>query len=320
MTSGLEAFAGWKSAIEGRLAGHLDQAQTQLAARLAGTGQASPLTAPVAQAALARLLQAMRHGVLNGGKRARALLLLSAAQLSGADPLQDEVLDAACAVEFVHAFSLVHDDMPCMDDDDLRRGQPTVHVAYDEPTALLVGDALQTLAFECLAVSPGPADRQLRLIRSLAQATGALGMAGGQAVDIAAVGQTPAQHELEAMHRLKTGALIVASVEMGGLMGRETSPSSELLGRLVAYAQNLGLAFQVVDDLLDASADTQTLGKTAGKDQAQGKPTFVSLMGHDRASDYANQLLAQALAPLSCYGPSADALRGLAKALTHRAY
>lgn len=316
MTKGLEAFASWKSAIEARLAFQLDQARARMIDQMGGQGQA----VPGAQAALTRLIKAMRHGVLNGGKRARGLLLMAAAQAGGADPTQQDVLDAACAVEFVHAFSLVHDDMPCMDDDDLRRGQPTVHVAYDEPTALLVGDALQTLAFECLSVSQGPADRQLGLIRSLAQATGALGMAGGQAIDIAAVGQTPAQQELEAMHRLKTGALIVASVEMGGLMASEASRSSDFLNHLVVYAKNLGLAFQVVDDLLDASADTQTLGKTAGKDQAQGKPTFVSLMGHDRASDYAAELLQCALNPLSGYGPSADALRGLAQALTHRAY
>jgi len=316
VTAGLGAFANWKLAIEARLSFQLDQAQSRMTDQMTSQGRA----APGAQAALSRLIKAMRHGVLNGGKRARGLLLMAAAQASEAEPTQEAVLDAACAVEFVHAFSLVHDDMPCMDDDDLRRGQPTVHVAYDEPTALLVGDALQTLAFECLSVSPGPADRQLRLIRSLAQATGALGMAGGQAIDIAAVGQTPGQQELEAMHRLKTGALIVASVEMGGLMGPAASQSTDGLRHLVAYAQNLGLAFQVVDDLLDASADTQTLGKTAGKDQAQGKPTFVSLMGHDRASDYAAQLLQQALAELSGYGASADALRGLAQALTHRAY
>ena len=316
MTKGLEAFASWKSAIEARLAFQLDQVQARMIDQMGGQGQ----VVPGAQAALTRLIQAMRHGVLNGGKRARGLLLMAAAQAGGADPTEQDVLDAACAVEFIHAFSLVHDDMPCMDDDDLRRGQPTVHVAYDEPTALLVGDALQTLAFECLSLSPGPADRQLRLIRSLAQATGALGMAGGQAIDIAAVGQTPEQPELEAMHRLKTGALIVASVEMGGLMGPLAHQSTDWLDHLVIYARNLGLAFQVVDDLLDASADTQTLGKTAGKDQAQGKPTFVSLMGHDRASDYAAKLLQRALNPLSGYGPSADALRGLAQALTHRAY
>ena len=169
MTTGLEAFASWKSAIEARLAFQLDQAQARMIDQMGGQGQG----VPGAQAALTRLIQAMRHGVLNGGKRARGLLLMAAAQAGGADPIQQDVLDAACAVEFVHAFSLVHDDMPCMDDDDLRRGQPTVHVAYDEPTALLVGDALQTLAFECLSVGSGPADRQLRLIRCLAQATGA---------------------------------------------------------------------------------------------------------------------------------------------------
>jgi farnesyl diphosphate synthase len=316
VSGGMPVFADWKSAIEARLAHQLDQAHVRMVDQMTRHGQA----APSAQAALSRLIQAMRHGVLNGGKRARGLLVLSAAQLSGADPCHEDVLDAACAVEFVHAFSLVHDDMPCMDDDDLRRGQPTVHVAYDEPTALLVGDALQTLAFECLAFGAGSADRRLRLTQCLARATGALGMAGGQAIDIAAVGQQLGQAELEAMHRLKTGALIVASVEMGGLMGPKAEGSADLSAQLVVYAQNIGLAFQVVDDLLDASGDTQTLGKTAGKDRAQGKPTFVSLMGHDAASTYAAQLLAQALAALSTHGPSADALRELAQALTHRAY
>ncbi|MEY4083482.1 MAG: hypothetical protein RL483_851 [Pseudomonadota bacterium] len=297
----------WKTSLEQRLAVHLSKPTAQAAA-------------PAASQSLSRLQQAMRHGVLNGGKRARGLLVLAAATASGADPKDQGVLDVACALELVHAFSLVHDDLPCMDDDDLRRGQPTVHVAFDEPTALLVGDALQTLAFECLAERAGSAELTIELVGRLAQATGALGMAGGQAIDIAAVGQKLDQQELEAMHRLKTGALISAAVEMGGCLGPRRQSDSHWMDSLGVFAQALGLAFQVVDDLLDASADTQTLGKTAGKDQAQGKPTFVSLMGLDQARSYARSLHDRALSALDHAGPEAMALRQMAQALTQRAY
>ena len=269
--------------------------------------------------ALTRLWSAMSYAVLNGGKRARALLLMASAEASGADPLSRVVLDAAAAVECVHAFSLVHDDLPCMDDDDLRRGQPTVHVAFDEPTALLVGDGLQTLAFELLMATEASDQTRVALCRSLANATGARGMAGGQAVDIAAVGVPLAQSELEAMHALKTGALISASAEMGVLAGPKAS-DPDLRASVLAYAQALGLSFQVIDDVLDATADSNTLGKTAGKDQAQDKPTFIRLLGLEASRAYAQSLLDHALASIEPLGPEGDRLRALALALTHRVH
>jgi len=268
---------------------------------------------------LSRLWAAMRHGVLNGGKRVRGLLLMGAARATGANPLSQTSLDLACALECVHAFSLVHDDLPCMDDDALRRGQPTVHVAFDEATALLVGDALQTLGFELVTSCGAPPERCLPMVRSLAQATGATGMAGGQAVDIGVVGQTMTQAELEDMHRLKTGALIRAAVQIGALAGPH-GPDSQAFGALTRFAELLGLAFQVVDDILDAQSDTQTLGKTAGKDRESGKPTFISLLGPVASRDYAAQLHVQALAALETFGAEADPLREIAHALTRRAH
>ncbi|MEY4013339.1 MAG: farnesyl diphosphate synthase [Pseudomonadota bacterium] len=268
---------------------------------------------------LARLWSAMAYAVLNGGKRARALLVMASAEATGADPLARVVLDAAAAVECVHAFSLVHDDLPCMDDDDLRRGQPTVHVAFDEPTALLVGDALQTLAFELLMDTHASDQTKVALCRSLAGATGARGMAGGQAVDIAAVGVGLTQRELEAMHALKTGALITASAEMGVLAGPHASNAAQL-DMIRSYARALGLSFQVVDDVLDATADSLTLGKTAGKDQAQDKPTFIRLLGLEASRSYAQSLLDHALASIEPLGAQGDRLRALALALTHRVH
>lgn len=274
---------------------------------------------PAAKIALDRLWAAMRHGVLNGGKRARGLLLMAACQAGRGEPRDQATLDLACALEFVHAFSLVHDDMPCMDDDDLRRGQPTVHVAYDEPTALLVGDALQSLAFEVLACAPSkvPAASRLRMVALLAQATGADGMAGGQAIDIGVVGQVLDQATLEDMHRLKTGALIRAAAEMGALASpRAEDP--EFFEKVSRFSQDLGLAFQVRDDLLDATATTEALGKTAGKDRADGKPTFLSLLGLHGCQQYAQTLHHRALSHIASLGIEAHALRGLAHQLTHR--
>lgn len=268
---------------------------------------------------LSRLWSAMSYAVLNGGKRARALLLMATVEASGADPCANAVLDAAVAVECVHAFSLVHDDLPCMDDDDLRRGQPTVHVAFDEPTALLVGDALQTLAFEILTDLDAPDRVSVSACRSLARATGARGMAGGQAIDIAAVGSALTQAELESMHAMKTGALICAAAEIGvALGGRPDCP--EFREAIGVFSASLGLSFQVIDDVLDATADSVTLGKTAGKDQAQDKPTFIRLLGLDQSRAYAQQLLDRALASIEPLGPPADRLRALALALTHRAH
>ncbi|HEX5805654.1 MAG TPA: farnesyl diphosphate synthase [Macromonas sp.] len=248
----------------------------------------------------AGLGQAMRYAVLDGGKRLRPLLVLAAAEAVAGDvPLQPAnlVMRAACAVEMIHAYSLVHDDMPCMDNDVLRRGKPTVHVRFGEAQALLAGDALQALAFEVLLGPEGGADElpAARLCRQLAVASGALGMAGGQAIDLAGVGQILSQAELEDMHRRKTGALLLASVMLGAAGAGAAGPT---LQALAVYGRTLGLAFQVVDDILDVTADSSTLGKTAGKDAAADKPTFVSLLGLEAAQAYADRLLAQALTAL----------------------
>ena len=261
------------------------------------------------------LHQAMRYAVLDGGKRLRPLLVLAAAELGKS--VQAACEQAAAAVECIHVYSLVHDDMPAMDNDTLRRGKPTCHVRYGEATALLTGDALQTLAFELLSQANGlPADRQLRMIRTLAAASGSLGMAGGQAVDLDNVGKTLSQTELEAMHRLKTGALIRAAVLLGALSCPDLDDAA--LEKLDRYAACLGLAFQVVDDVLDCSADTATLGKTAGKDAEADKPTYVKLMGLDAARRYAEELVAEALAQLQAFDERAEHLRSLARFVTNR--
>jgi len=249
----------------------------------------------------AGLGDAMRYAVLDGGKRLRPLLVMAAREAvahAHPDPALDEAaLRAACAVELIHAYSLVHDDMPCMDNDVLRRGKPTVHVQFGEAQALLAGDALQALAFELLTPEgAGIADSvQAKLCRTLARAAGYEGMAGGQAIDLASVGQRLDETQLRRMHRLKTGALLEASVMMGascGAMGASTHDA------LRAYGQAMGLAFQVVDDILDVTADAATLGKTAGKAAAHDKPTYVSLMGLDAARAYAQELLREARAAL----------------------
>jgi farnesyl diphosphate synthase len=264
----------------------------------------------------AGLGEAMRYAVLDGGKRLRPLLVLAACE--AVDGNADAALRAGCAVELIHAYSLVHDDMPCMDDDVLRRGKPTVHVQFGEATALLAGDALQALAFELLAPEgAGIPDRtQARLCRLLAQAAGHAGMAGGQAIDLAAVGKSLTEAELRQMHRLKTGALLQASVLMGAACGE---PGAQALAGLKAYGAALGLAFQVVDDILDVTADSATLGKTAGKDAAQDKPTYVSLLGLERARAHALELLEQARAALHTTGlRDTQALLALAEMVVHR--
>ncbi len=263
------------------------------------------------------LHQAMRYAVLDGGKRLRPLLVLAAAELGKS--VQAACEQAAAAVECIHVYSLVHDDMPAMDNDTLRRGKPTCHVRYGEATALLTGDALQTLAFELLSQANGlPAERQLRMIRTLAAASGSLGMAGGQAVDLDNVGKSLSQTELEAMHRLKTGALIRAAVLLGALSCPDLDDAA--LEKLDRYAACLGLAFQVVDDVLDCSADTATLGKTAGKDAEADKPTYVKLMGLDAARRYAEELVAEALAQLQAFDERAEHLRSLARFVTARSH
>jgi len=293
------------------------------AARLAAWSQ--PRLARV-EAALSRwvgveapvlLGDAMRYAVLDGGKRLRPLLVLAASEAVGGN--EDAALRAACAAELIHAYSLVHDDLPCMDNDVLRRGKPTVHVQYGEADALLAGDALQALAFELLTpegagIAPAV---QARLCRLLARAAGSEGMAGGQAIDLASVGQALDEASLRQMHRLKTGALLQGSVEMGAACAEQVP--AEALAALRDYGAAMGLAFQVVDDILDVTADSETLGKTAGKDAASDKPTYVSLLGLQGAQAEAAQLLREALAALDrCPLPETGALRALARMVVER--
>ncbi|MBU3695992.1 polyprenyl synthetase family protein [Dechloromonas sp.] len=264
-----------------------------------------------------RLHDAMRYATLGGGKRVRPLLAFAAGELTDAAP--DHLDVVACAVEMIHAYSLVHDDLPCMDDDVLRRGRPTCHVEYDEPTALLVGDSLQTQAFELLAAQPlGDARQQLEMIALLAHASGSRGMAGGQAIDLASVGTALSQPELELMHALKTGALIRAAVMLGALCGRPLSADER--NALDRFAKRAGLLFQVVDDILDCTASTATLGKTAGKDEAADKPTYVALLGLDVARIYAEELRTEALSALSMFGERASRLIQLADFICHRQF
>jgi farnesyl diphosphate synthase len=271
---------------------------------------------PTGTPAPAGLGDAMRYAVLDGGKRLRPLLVMAACDAVQGDG--GAALRPACAVELIHAYSLVHDDMPCMDNDVLRRGKPTVHVMFGEAQALLAGDALQALAFELLTPDDDSVDirTQARLCRLLAQAAGFRGMAGGQAIDLASIGLPLTSAQLHEMHRLKTGALLQASVMMGAACGT-ASPAAQKA--LIDYGAAVGLAFQVVDDILDVTADAATLGKTAGKDAAQDKPTFVSLMGLQPSRDYAQQLLAQALASLQASGlDNTEALQALANMLVNR--
>lgn len=264
---------------------------------------------PSAEVAPQRLHQAMRYAVLEGGKRVRPLLVFAAGELVGAE--QSRLNVAAAAVELIHAYSLVHDDMPCMDDDVLRRGKPTCHVQYGEATALLVGDSLQTLAFQLLAehTLSNDASRQLSMIKSLAMASGSRGMAGGQAIDLDNVGKALSLQELELMHIHKTGALIRAAVLLGAQCGEI---SAAQLTKLDHFAKCIGLAFQVVDDVLDSVADTKTLGKTAGKDADNHKPTYVTLLGVHAARDMAKRLHVEALESLAEFGGAAQRLRDLA--------
>jgi len=254
---------------------------------------------PAAHVAPARLHEAMRYATLEGGKRVRPLLVFAAGEVSRAAPERLEV--AAAAVELIHAYSLVHDDLPCMDDDVLRRGKPTVHVEYDEATALLVGDALQSLAFQLISenrIADEP-QSQLEAIKALALAAGSRGMAGGQQIDLESTGKALTLPELELMHIHKTGALIRAAVTLGVSCGVLAENQQEKLDR---YAKAIGLAFQVVDDVLDSESSTATLGKTAGKDSRQGKPTYVSALGLPRAREMAEALRGEAHAALAGIG------------------
>jgi farnesyl diphosphate synthase len=280
------------------------------------------LSAGIQSNSPAHLGQAMRYAVLDGGKRLRPLLVLSTAEAVGHGPHHAlAALNAACAIELIHAYSLVHDDMPCMDNDVLRRGKPTVHVQFGEAQALLAGDALQTLAFEMLTpqdASVAPAI-QAACVALLARASGYQGMAGGQAIDLASVGLRLDEAQLRQMHRLKTGALLLCSVQMGVACVPEVP--LEVQTALSRFGESLGLAFQVVDDVLDVTADSATLGKTAGKDEAADKPTYVALMGLEAAKAYADALAADAMQALEDTGLSDDrlaALRGLAAMVVQR--
>jgi len=292
-------FQAWMGSVQARMEGVL--------ARLL----------PAASVAPARLHEAMRYATLEGGKRVRPLLAFAAGELSGASTQRLEI--AAAAVEMIHAYSLVHDDLPCMDDDVLRRGKPTVHVEYDEATALLVGDALQSLAFQLLSehrLADEP-QAQLDMVSMLARAAGSRGMAGGQQMDLEATGKALELPELELMHIHKTGALIRAAVRLGFSCGRISEPEQRKLDR---YAKAIGLAFQVVDDVLDCDANTATLGKTAGKDSRQGKPTYVSAMGLARAREHAEALRAEAHAALQRLGARARRLGELADFIVLRKF
>jgi farnesyl diphosphate synthase len=265
----------------------------------------------------ARLHEAMRYAAQGGGKRIRPLLVYAAGELGDSfiEEKNNALDSAAVAIECIHAYSLVHDDLPCMDDDDLRRGRPTVHKAYDEATALLVGDALQTRAFEILANTQCDADTRLAMISVLADATGSRGMAGGQAIDLESVGKKLDLDGLKQMHAMKTGALLSCSVQMGGIAAKLNQTQMQ---HLKNYSAALGLAFQIVDDVLDATADSQTLGKTAGKDAANDKPTYVTLMGLDYAKKAAKELQETAIASLENFGPKAKALKDLALLVVNR--
>jgi len=293
-------FQSWVSARQSRIEALLEQ------------------VLPAQRIVPGRLHSAMRYAVLGAGKRVRPLLAFAAGELAGADV--ERVTIAGVAVELIHAYSLVHDDLPCMDDDVLRRGKPTCHVEYDEPTALLVGDALQSLAFQLIAeyrLADDP-NTQLEMVKLLASASGSRGMAGGQAIDLESVGRKLTVPELELMHIHKTGALIRAAALLGARCGRELGP--ERLAHLDTFAKLVGLAFQVVDDVLDAEAPTATLGKTAGKDAQQNKPTYVSALGVTESRRFAEELRHDALRALEGFGERALRLRQLADFIVLRKF
>ena len=293
-------FAGWSRGIQARMEAALDR------------------VLPAATIAPNTLHEAMRYVTLGGGKRVRPMLAFAAGEAVGADPSPVEA--AACAVELIHVYSLTHDDLPCMDDDDLRRGKPTCHKQFDEATALLVGDALQSQAFEVLAdpaLGIQPAS-QVEMLSILGRATGSRGMCGGQAVDLDSTGKRLELAELEFMHIHKTGALIQAAVLLGALAAGPLA--AEQRTRLEHYARCVGLAFQVMDDVLDAETDTATLGKTAGKDAAQGKATYLTLMSAREARAYAQELMDEALKSLAPFGARALRLEEIARFIVERRY
>jgi geranylgeranyl diphosphate synthase type II len=272
---------------------------------------------PAAEIQPEHLHEAMRYAVLSEGKRIRPVLVYAAGKVFG---VKRSALDApACAVEMIHAYSLIHDDLPAMDDDNLRRGRPTCHKAYDEATAILAGDSLQALAFHVLAHDSNmiiDAEQKIQMINILANASGSRGMAGGQAIDLASVGKVLNIAELENMHIHKTGALIRASVELGALS--QPRVDKESFDKVSHYAKCIGLAFQVQDDILDIESDTETLGKPQGSDMERNKPTYPNLLGLDGAKDVAKQLHEEAISSLSMFDESADPLRWIADYIVQR--
>ena len=294
-----QAFNAWVKSMQLHIEGLLDQ------------------SLPAANTQPARLHDAMRYATLGGGKRVRALLAYAAGEFCGANT--EKVDAAAVAVELIHAFSLVHDDMPCMDDDDLRRGKASTHKKYGDAIALLVGDSLQSLAFELISKDLSiRSPQKIKMLHLLALATGSRGMAGGQAIDIDCIGIPLTKTELETMHIHKTGALIRAATLMGTYSAyRQNEEKVEAADH---FSKSIGLAFQVVDDILDAESDSETLGKTAGKDAEHNKSTYVTILGLHEAKQLASELHANAMAALSFYGPEADLLRHLANLITQRSF
>ena len=292
-------FANFLLASKDQVDRQLADFATDQATTAAGTGEA-----------LDTISQACSYVLTNGGKRIRPTLVYAAAQALGHKGHGTDLDHVACALEMIHTYSLVHDDLPAMDDDDLRRGRPSCHKAFNEATAILAGDALQAWAFELLADAPGfNAAQRVALIKSLAKAAGLQGMVGGQAMDIAATNSNVNLQQLQSMHAFKTGAIIRAALTMGGIAA---NASAEQLSALDTYGTHIGLAFQVVDDILDVEGNAETLGKTQGKDSKANKPTYVSLMGLDGAKKESQRLLQAALEALGEFGVSADSLRGLA--------
>ncbi|MDP3088240.1 MAG: polyprenyl synthetase family protein [Methylotenera sp.] len=294
-------FSSWASSMQSRIERMLD------------------ITLPPPDLSPINLHSAMRYSTLGGGKRVRALLCYATAEFCETDLAIADA--AAIAVELIHAYSLVHDDMPCMDNDDLRRGKPSCHKQYDEPTALLVGDSLQSLAFEVLSQpelfenASLLVNKQIHMLNILANASGSKGMAGGQAIDLSSVGKPLSQIELESMHHLKTGALIQASILLGALNG-----SISQLAAVRTFASNIGLAFQVIDDILDVEANSSTLGKTAGKDANSNKPTYVTILGLEVAKQHALNLYENAIVAIAPFGNNSLRLRELAGFITQRSF
>lgn len=298
-------------------ADYLSHCQQRLAQALPSRlGQAaSEFSSGDAQAHLARLFEAQNYSVMNGGKRVRATLVYATAEALQADINSSDLDTSACAIELIHAYSLVHDDLPAMDDDDLRRGKPTCHIAYDEATAILVGDGLQSRAFELLCQLDLAAEQRLEMVRLLAAASGPRGMVGGQAIDLANVNRQLDLASLQTMHQLKTGALIRAAV---GLAATACAADKVQQQQLDHYGRAIGLAFQVQDDILDIEGETETLGKTQGADMLLNKPTFPSLLGLDGAKTLARDLHSQALDALQDFGDAAEPLRQLASYIIER--